>query len=340
MKPFLFSRTLVQVAALAVITFSAVRLAAADDPSKAKEALQGAIQSDRLAIVAGSLRLTEAEAPAFWPLYRKYRASQEKVGDDLYQLVREYADAYPNVPEDRARRMLDQYLALEKKLASQRAQYLPRFAKILSAERTLRFAQVENRLDLALREQLANTIPLVPIEGPLTGTGTDVSVMAKGVPGGVFVQTYELTATVAAIDQATRRVTLVGPDGIKQTVEVGPGAINFDQVHLGDRLVVTVAEEIVVAVAGEGESLSGGGAQWVGIAPKGAKPAGVLAQTTQVTAKVVAIDTAQRKATLQFADGSTRTVAVRADVDLSKRKVGDQVAIRVTQALAVQVKKP
>ncbi len=339
MKLLLPLRPLALSTTLAVVAFSVARLVA-DDVSNAMDAVRGTVQAERLAVVAETLQLTTAEAPAFWPLYRRYRAGQEKIGDDLLRLVREYADAYPNVPEDRARRWLRDYLALEKKLADQRAQHLKKFIKILSAERTLRFAQVENRLDLALRQRLADALPLVPIEGQFSGTATGVFVLAPGVPGGVFVQTYELTATVAAIDPATRRITLVSEDGIKQTVGVGPGAINFDQLRLGDRLTVTLAQEIVVAVAGEGESLGAGVAQWVALAPKGAKPAGILAETTQVSAKVVAIDAARRNATLQFADGSTRTVAVRPDVDLSKRKVGDQVAIRLTEALAVNVKKP
>ena len=90
----------------------------------------------------------------------------------------------------------------------------------------------------------------------------------------------------------------------------------------------------------EGETPTDGGAQLVALAPKGAKPGGIMAETTQVTAKVTALDVAHRKATLQFEDGTTRTVAVRPDVDLSKRKVGDQVVIRLTEALAISVKKP
>ncbi len=163
---------------------------------------------------------------------------------------------------------------------------------------------------------------------------------AEGVPGGIVVQTSELTATVVAIDQATRKLTLLGADGIKQTVKVGREAINFDQISVGDRLQVTVAEELAVSVAGEGEVPSDGGAQVVALAPKGAKPGGLMAETTQVTAKVTALDLERRKATLQFEDGTTRTVAVRPDVDLSKRKVGDKVIIRTTELLAITVKKP
>ena len=102
---------------------------------------------------------------------------------------------------------------------------------------------MESRLDLALQIELASHIPLVPIEGSGASADTASSVAtAEGVPGASIVQTHQLTATVTAIDKASRKVTLMGRDGIKQTVKVGPEAVNFDQIRVGDRLKLTVAE--------------------------------------------------------------------------------------------------
>jgi hypothetical protein len=60
----------------------------------------------------------------------------------------------------------------------------------------------------------------------------------------------------------------------------------------------------------------------------------------QVTAKVTAIDLKHHKATLQLPDGTSKTFAVRPDVDLTQRKVGEEVVIRFTEALAISVEKP
>ena len=78
----------------------------------------------------------------------------------------------------------------------------------------------------------------------------------------------------------------------------------------------------------------------VALAPKGAKPGGVVAQVTQVTASVVAIDHAKHTATLRFDDGSTKTFPVREDIDLSRHKVGERVVFRVTEMIAISVEKP
>ena len=301
---------------------------------------RGALKADRQATVAKAMQFTEPEARAFWPLYKQYRADMDKSGDELLKLIKEYAQLYPDVPDDRAKVMLKQLGDLQKERVETRNSYLKKMEKALSPAKTLRFAQVETRLDLALQIELASEIPLVPIEGRLSGRAAGAAIVAEGVPGGTAVQTYQLTATVTAIDQASRKVTLMGRDGIKQTIKVGPEAVNFDQIHVGDQLKLTVAEELAVYVAGEGETPTDSDTSLVALAPKGAKPGGIMAATTKVTAKVTAIDAEHHKATLQFEDGTTRTVAVRPDVDLARRKVGETVVIRKTEALAIAVEKP
>jgi Cu/Ag efflux protein CusF len=62
--------------------------------------------------------------------------------------------------------------------------------------------------------------------------------------------------------------------------------------------------------------------------------------TTSVTAKVIAIDPAQRTVTLQGASGKTRTIEVGDQVhNFDQIKVGDTVHARYTRALALELKK-
>lgn len=145
------------------LCLQAVALAAtADDVTATLQLARAAYQVDRQAFLTDRLGLTDAEGTAFWPLYRSYRADMEKLGDDILKLVLEYADAYPGVPEKRAAALLKQYTSLEQKLTRTRASYLKRAEKLIPPSKVLRWAQLENRLDLAWRAQLASVIPLVP----------------------------------------------------------------------------------------------------------------------------------------------------------------------------------
>ena len=133
---------------------------------------------------------------------------------------------------------------------------------------------------------------------------------------------------------------VTNPDGTKTTVKVPPEAINFDQVKVGDMLKAILTEQVVVYIDDAGASVPDGYAAGVALAPKGAQPVGIVAETVQITATVTAIDQTSRKATLRFEDGSVKTLPVRDDIDLSQHAVGEKVVFVVTEIVALSVEKP
>jgi hypothetical protein len=162
MKPTRFRQLSLLSALAAALLAPPIQPATAQTVTDQIEALRGVLKADRKVVVAETLQLNDAESAAFWPLYRSYRTEMDELGDGIVKLVLEYADLYPDVPEDRAEKLLKDYLRLEKDWAGTRAKHLKKIAKLLPASKVLRFAQLENRLDLALRLQLADAIPLAP----------------------------------------------------------------------------------------------------------------------------------------------------------------------------------
>ncbi|MCL4181449.1 MAG: hypothetical protein KJ072_27385 [Verrucomicrobia bacterium] len=310
------------------------------DEQQAIDLVRGVIQVDRAAAVAEELQLTEAEAEKFWPLYDQYRAEMDKVGDGLVKLVQTYAFYHPIVPEDKAANLLKELVKLEQKQVATRNTWLKKMGKVVPASKTLRFAQVESRLDLALRLELAAAIPLMPVEGRLPRERSAGVAVAAGQPGGAMVETTEITATVIRIDKSSRKFTLLSPEGFKTTVKAGPDVANFNQIRVGDRIKVTATQELVVWLSAPGEAVREGAATAVLLAPIGAKPGGIAAETVQVIGTVTALDAGNRTATLKFEDGTTETFPVRADVDLAKRKVGDKVVFQLTESVAIRVTQP
>lgn len=161
-----------------------------------------------------------------------------------------------------------------------------------------------------------------------------------GVEGGAVVGTLELTARVEVIDNYARTATLQREDGSRFTVKVGPEAVNFDQVRVGDWVELTVTEELVVYLNVVGAPQNDELSAMVALSPKGGKPGGLVADTVQITGTILAIDPANNTVTLQFEDGSSKTFPVSKAVDLSKRNVGEQVVFRFTKMMAISVKKP
>jgi hypothetical protein len=192
-------------------------------------------------------------------------------------------------------------------------------------------------LSLAAGLALTSCSTPTPAPGPQSASAAAVK---EGVPGGVFVNTLETSARVTAVDQTTRKVTLMDADGKQFTVKAGPEAVNFDQVKVGDLVKATLTEELVVSLGDAASASQDTAAGLVALAPKGAQPGGVAAQTTRVTGTVIELDRTRRTARLRFEDGSSKTFPVRSDVNLANRHIGEKVVFRITEMIALNLEKP
>jgi hypothetical protein len=146
------------------------------------------------------------------------------------------------------------------------------------------------------------------------------------------------TATVTAIDLANRIVTLKGPKGKIFDIKAGEEVRNLTQVKTGDKVKVKYYQSVAVEVMAPG--LAPGGVQEdvaVGRAKPGEKPAGMVGGQITVTAKVEAIGKKKDSVTLKGPEGKTLTVKIQDPKNLENVKVGDEVVITVTEALAISV---
>jgi len=160
-------------------------------------------------------------------------------------------------------------------------------------------------------------------------------------PGGVVVDVVTVTAAVDAIDAAKRTVTLKMADGKSQTIKLGPEVKNFDQIKVGDKVTAKFYQSVAIFVAKTGDKPSASETKTVKVAPKGAKPGAAVVDTLEVTAKVEGIDYKKRTVTLKGPEGNVKTFTVdKAVKNFKNIKKGDDVILRVTEAMAVMVEKP
>lgn len=158
--------------------------------------------------------------------------------------------------------------------------------------------------------------------------------------GLIVVQTVRTQATVVAIDARARTVRLQPKRGEPKTFRVGEGAVNFGQVQVGDEVHATLVHETALSLVPGGAAPSVGAGAAVALAPEGAKPGAVMANTVETTATIVAIDGHEHTVTLEFLDGKVQEVDVAKHRDLSRISLGDSVRIQLTEAIAIQVVKP
>jgi len=81
----------------------------------------------------------------------------------------EYADLYPNIPEQKAGELLSQYLKMEEDLLAVKRKYLKKLEKALPPSKVFRFAQLDSRFDLGTRVALAARTALMPVNEAKNG---------------------------------------------------------------------------------------------------------------------------------------------------------------------------
>jgi hypothetical protein len=158
-------------------------------------------------------------------------------------------------------------------------------------------------------------------------------------PKVVKERTAVMTATVQAIDLEKRIVTLKGPKGEVRDIKVGEEARNLPQLKVGDLVKVKYYESLAVEVMKPGTASAAGEKSAIVRNKPGEMPGGMAARQSTVTATVTAIDKKKGTISLKGPDGKTVVAKAEDPKNLDKVKVGDDLMITYTEALAISVEK-
>jgi hypothetical protein len=119
------------------------------------------IRSKKKQMVAANLRLTDAEATKFWPVYDQYTADLVKINDEKYALIKQYAEAWGTMSDEQALSLTKQALGVERNVTDLRIRYVPLFNQVIAGKKVATFFQIERRLQAVIDLQLASQLPLV-----------------------------------------------------------------------------------------------------------------------------------------------------------------------------------
>ncbi len=191
------------------------------------------------------------------------------------------------------------------------------------------------------RQRLRSELPLIVILSAAFVVGSPIAeAQTKSVqkPARVLTSTIRSTAIVEAVNKETREIKLIDASGERFTIVADEMVRNFDQIEPRDRIVTEYLESVAILVAPAGAPTMGSGAA-VELAPLGDKPGVTAVETFVVKATVESLNLTDRIATLRYEDGSMRTIKVADDVPLDLVDIGDEVRLRITNAVAISVRK-
>jgi Cu/Ag efflux protein CusF len=156
-------------------------------------------------------------------------------------------------------------------------------------------------------------------------------------PGGVaVVDTFTTVGTIKAIDTRTRKVTLETPDGNSRTYKAAKN-VDLSQFQVGQSLAVRISEETALEIRSGGTPVPGGAATLLATTGDEQGGAAFQGEAYETSAKITLINPRARKVTFQFPDGTTRTLKVHKDVDLSSLDVGQTVVVKYAVSMLVAV---
>mgnify|MGYP001091557183 CR=1 FL=1 len=118
------------------------------------------VMTDRKAVYANNLKLTEAESAKFWPIYDEYEAKQKTLQDRFLANLNTFAEKYDTLTDAEAAAILKEKMAIEKDGAALKQKYTAKIAKVLPAKKALRYAQLETRVQNLIQRNVYSLIPL------------------------------------------------------------------------------------------------------------------------------------------------------------------------------------
>ncbi len=136
---------------------------AQDKPADNMAIVMEKVRADKKLLVAANMDLSEQEAAAFWPVYEAYQKDMAGINNRIKTTIESYATAYNAgaVPDETAKKLLNEALAIEASEVDLKKSYVAKFEKVLPAAKVARYYQIENKIRAAIKYELANGIPLV-----------------------------------------------------------------------------------------------------------------------------------------------------------------------------------
>jgi len=126
------------------------------------QALQKSVKADKKAYVSSVLRLTDAEAKKFWPIYDAYQAdvdmanrSRNRALEGLIARDRPMSDLY-------AKQLANELIAADETEVRARRKMQNKLMRALPPRKAARYVQVEAQIRAIQLYSIAEAFPLVP----------------------------------------------------------------------------------------------------------------------------------------------------------------------------------
>ncbi len=187
---------------------------------------------------------------------------------------------------------------------------------------------------------IAAMVAALAVAAPAVAQQSSTSPAVLAQPLGTNLTAEIVTALVTAVDQKNRIVTLKGPEGNEFSVVVDPSVKNLPQVKAGDTLAVKYFKAVAVDFRkGDGIRVATS-IDTSETAKKGQMPGAGAFTRVNTVSNIWAINPAKGTVLVRGPYGHFVEVTLKDPKQLEGVKVGDQMQVTYTQAVAVSLSNP
>ena len=160
-------RTLLVAAALAAMAIPGVAGAqqapapAAAPPAQTADSVRQAIKTNKRAVVEKNMQLTPEEAKKFWPIYDAYQKELDKITTKQTRAVLDYISSESSMTDANAKRIAREVMAADGEEQKLRERTARKVLEVLPPKKAVRFVQIENKIRLIQRYDIAEQMKLV-----------------------------------------------------------------------------------------------------------------------------------------------------------------------------------
>jgi hypothetical protein len=119
------------------------------------------LRAKRKQLIAANLKLTEAEAARFWPVYDQYIKELIAINDKKFALIQDYAENWGRMTNDQSLLFIRQWLDSDIATTQLRQRYVPIVSKVLDGKKTATFFQLDRRIAMMIELQVSSQMPLL-----------------------------------------------------------------------------------------------------------------------------------------------------------------------------------
>lgn len=138
-----------------LFAISSMSAIAAEESAEVKQALQ----QKKLLILEG-MQLSDDVEIAFLPVYNSFQKEKLKINRQLSALVEDFAKNYNDLSNAKAQEIINKWQLIQQSELDLKKDYVSEFTRVISPKQTMRYYQIENKLDTMVDYELIKAIPL------------------------------------------------------------------------------------------------------------------------------------------------------------------------------------